>query len=361
MSVVNSIVRAVLFGIAADVLIKGSIISTRYFRRNEGSTDYATIPEVTLAGDQKWEFDVLTTEANTRVFISGSEAGDRWYLGIQNGKLLIGNGTDRIIGADTIGDGIFHSIIWEVSGGIVTAKVDGVIQYSSTLLATLPYSISNLMASESGGTIASGILANLKIYDNGTLVRDYPLNDNSNILANRAASLGQELVVNGDFSDGIAGWSSYNSVSSVSNGVLTVDDSDDAGTNSGVFKSVELIEGVDYVLSYDLISVTTGIFIGLNGASSGAGSWLIANDARTGVREMIFTAANNSNLLVAVGGTGNLELESISIRRADGYGTIINGNADDWGLFDRQANGDWKGNGLAVPPWDSVDQVLVTA
>ena len=71
--------------------------------------------------------------------------------------------------------------------------------------------------------------------------------------------------------------------------------------------------------------------------------------------------ASRIQIVATSGGVVELEKSSISFKQADGYGTIINGNANDWGLFDKQANGDWKGNGLAVPPWDSVDQVLVTA
>jgi len=348
-----------------EVLNNQQSYFNRYFRRNEGSTDYATIPEITLSGDFVIEFDALWSENTLNRVLIGDSHTSAYYFAVNEVDFEVwisGVKHEFPHNASSNSKNVFHSIKYVLSGAVLELFVDSVSLGTNTIT---PYVGTNSFRLYSSNSISNanlnGILANLKIYDNGTLVRDYPLNDNSNILANRAASLGAELVVNGDFSDGIAGWSSYNSVSSVSNGVLTVDDSGDAGTNSGVFKSVELIEGVDYVLSYDLISVTTGIFIGLNGTSSGVGSWLIANDARTGVREMIFTAANNSNLLVAVGGTGNLELASISIRQADGYGTIINGNAADWGLFDKQANGDWKGNGLAVPPWDSVDQVLVTA
>ena len=42
-------------------------------------------------------------------------------------------------------------------------------------------------------------------------------------------------------------------------------------------------------------------------------------------------------------------------------GAIINGNDEDKGLFKKLPNGDWNGSNLDVPPWDSVDQVLVTA
>lgn len=41
-------------------------------------------------------------------------------------------------------------------------------------------------------------------------------------------------------------------------------------------------------------------------------------------------------------------------------GTVLNGNADDWGLFTDQYTL-WKGQDLTVPPWVSVDQELIKA
>ena len=41
-------------------------------------------------------------------------------------------------------------------------------------------------------------------------------------------------------------------------------------------------------------------------------------------------------------------------------GTVINGNADDWGLF-KETPTSWEGQNLNVPPWDSVDQELIKA
>ncbi|MEH6451270.1 MAG: hypothetical protein V7765_21595 [Oleispira sp.] len=41
-------------------------------------------------------------------------------------------------------------------------------------------------------------------------------------------------------------------------------------------------------------------------------------------------------------------------------GTVVNGNADDWGLFKENPTS-WEGQNLNVPPWDSVDQELIKA
>lgn len=43
-------------------------------------------------------------------------------------------------------------------------------------------------------------------------------------------------------------------------------------------------------------------------------------------------------------------------------GVVINPSPDDWGLFQEvERQGNWQGSNLEVPPWDSVNQILVVA
>jgi len=216
-----------------EVLNNQQSYFNRYFRRNVGDDDYATIPEVTLAGDFVIEFDFLSAAVSVNQNI------------INFGDFLIRIQADTQInvwGSVDFSPAVF--VVPELGAQIHNIRIFGNTNSTSITL----YLDGVLIGTADGGsapvfsgswllfrwvnTHFKGILANLKIYDNGTLVRNYPLNDNSNTIR-------------------------------------------------------DLANGQD--------------------------------------------------------------------------GTFINGNADDWGLFDRQVSGDWKGNGLAVPPWDSVDQVLVTA
>jgi len=43
------------------LMMVGRGIHARYFRRNEGTTDFATIPEITLTGDFEIEFELSSS------------------------------------------------------------------------------------------------------------------------------------------------------------------------------------------------------------------------------------------------------------------------------------------------------------
>ena len=300
-----------------------SNINTRYYRRNEGTTDYATTPEVTLAGDQRWEFDLLTTiSSGVGVVFSGQSSVDRWYIAVENGKPLIGNGVDRVAGGLTVNDGLFHRWVFEVVSNTLTVTVDGLTQYSDAVKATLPKSVRNLMADEAGSFILSGILANLKIYDNGTLIRDYPLDDNSDILRNRATVLGGELY-------GEAG-----QLQSAASGAQSL--------GTGIFA----VANTDYI-----VRVVYENIVGNASLRTGVGVNESLGPVITGSGESVFIlSALDSSEFEFIGRFGGVTsgVVTTSIRQADGYGTVINGNADDWGLFQEQATGEWLGQELVT-------------
>ena len=217
---------------------------SRYFRRNEGTTDYASIPEVVLSGDFDIEFDLLTDtqQQSTCLALYTSDTSEYMYIQVlSSGKIKIStSGFTPGNGLISVNNGVINKIKVVLSGSQFSVFVNGLIDYSvnhtnpskmgktySVLINAAKQSLSS-----SNFDYLAGIIANLKIYDAGTLVRDYPL--------------------------------------------------DEPKGTSVVYDNV---------------------------------------------------AGNN--------------------------GTIINGNDEDKGLFTKQANGDWKGSVLDVPPWDSVDQILV--
>ena len=309
-------------------------LEQRYFRRNEGSTDYATIPEVTLAGDFVIEFDVLVTGDGDRILGTSSVVDGRFFA-----RLVEGSGSEIQIGVigsfaesiqtpiGFISQNVLSKISISRTGTSVTIRniTNGEVFTDSDFTST-PFVISKAFGHLSNNM--QGILANLKIYDNGTLIRDYPLNDNSNILANRAASLGAELFVspivgsewtdNGDGSYTLQGAGTYNELRIpviADKEYLISFDVDERVINSLSVRSYNVMQTFNTTGSYAFVGTPTSAFISL-------------------------TRVHNSSV--------DLTVSNISIRRADGYGTIINGNADDWGLFDKQADGDWLGQELVV-------------
>jgi len=209
MSVVNSIIRAVLFGITADVLIKCGLISTRYFRRNKGSTDYATIPDVTLAGDFVIEGSFLTSNSGSAgTFVGGTTISTAEVLLdiLTDGKVRFvvysssGSFAGLIQSAVGFNDGRLHTFKATMNGKSAELFVDGVSVGTGNYSSYDFVNTSRLCVRSNNTNPFNGILANLKIYDNGTLVRDYPINDNSNTI--RDLANGQDgTIINGNADD----------------------------------------------------------------------------------------------------------------------------------------------------------------
>jgi len=277
-----------------------SNINTRYYRRNEGTTDYATIPEVALAGHFVIEFDLLVTSfaGGVKVMDGGTDGGaDRLDVNI------------TALGVFDVRD-YFKSYVNGVAGATVVLnqlnKIRIVRDATDANQSTRFLDILLARVNNTGNNLP-GILANLKIWDNGTLIRDYPLDDNSDILRNRATVLGAEL---------------WNGVS-------------DFPADTNVTAATGTTAGASYLTTISGLSGGEDFrFSGQSGFES------------VGNGVFVLTAPGSSMQFRSIGVPESGV--TISIRQADGYGTVINGNASDWGLFQQQATGEWLGQELLV-------------
>lgn len=161
---------------------------TRYFRRNLGTTDYAQFAApITLAGSVVIEFDVLITGASIQYFFDDVDATGRCYAYYDHGagdiKTSIAGATISVDGGgNSIGnDGVLHrvSIAGEAAGQVIAMLYDNNSQ-SFTL---------------------EGILANLKIWDSGTLITDCPIDEPSGATIIDKASGNNATIINGLDSD----------------------------------------------------------------------------------------------------------------------------------------------------------------
>jgi len=292
---------------------------SRYYRRNEATTDYATIPEVTLAGDFVIEFDVLSDNDDNAYMILGNNGGTQNCIFITNNDISVrdNSGSTVFSNGDYLQPLEVHSVKITKIDGVVEIFIDGVSRGGGA--SSSSYIFNMLYTRQAGVFILPGILANLKIWDNGTLIRDYPLDDNSDILRNRATVLGGEL---------------WNGVDAVA-----------VGTEEVVATT---IVGVDYLVT------VSGLTSGEDLRYAGAG-WLPLQD---GV-PFVITATSTAFILREF--SESQSDITISIRRADGYGTVISGNADDWGLFQQQVTGEWLGQELLSQPFNPADWVVANA
>jgi hypothetical protein len=303
---------------------------TRYLRRNEGSTDYATIPTVTLSGDFVVEFDALADDADVAGALVGYGANTNNNVFISGRDISIrDNNSDTVFTTgDAFSSSIFNHVMIQKVGANVNITINGVLSGSGTSSGSF---ITDQLCSRQNGALSfSGILANLRIYDNGTLIRDYPLNDNSNILANRATVLGDELLALGNPPN--AAWSVDYNTGNVSK----------TAVNSDNFDIAEVIMGRTYLLSVKKVSLGAGSPNVRINSTQVIFPFLNSTQADGETFEFLFTASVSG--LLGLNGSGAIfEVTNLSIKEADGYGLIVNGTADQWQVYQKQSTGEWLG------------------
>lgn len=317
--------------------------AVRYFRRNLGTDDYATVPTIALSGDIVIEFDVNAPAQDDNNTISFRNVSALNTLGLASGGDLLGNTKLRVFSnslpvvstATTMDvfDNVFHKIRFEYTLATTSFRVlvDGVEGISPR---TLGYNFTQtdvitLWRDVTTGDEMSGILANFKIYDDGVLVRDYPMNDNSTTLADLVAGedgtivngtsgqwglfqkqapgewLGQELVVNGGFDDGLNNWL-LDDVT-LANGRARID-----ATIDGVSSLRQLITtvGLSYRCSIGYVNNISGSNIKA-GLDNGANS--IGDDISAPITADVVSEVGEIRIF-RIDGTTITDVDSISVK-----------------------------------------------
>ena len=209
-------------------------IYDRYFRRNEGTTDYVSFPLYSTSTNCEISFDAYTDLSG--VFYGFGNSGNfnnRISIDV-NGGFGIRTSSDTnafIAPSGTIPANIFTSIRIRLIGTNLEVFVNDVSIGTNTVSGG-GFDINQLFRNDVNVN-GKGIIANFKITDNGVLVRDYPLDDNSSDLRELVSGqngtvingtadqwvpyleqltgewLGPELVVNGGFDSGTDNWTVF--------------------------------------------------------------------------------------------------------------------------------------------------------
>ena len=311
---------------------------TRYLRRNEATTDYGIIPTATLSGDFSGSIDFSSITATQSSIFTGSLTGvSSLVLDITVGgalRFFAFNSSGALQGIATVSgafnDGAIHTAYFSLVGTVASVSVDDGAASTAEWNSMGGVNIGNIYRTADGTRKFSGILANLKIYDAGVLVRDYPINDNSNILANKATVLGDELLNASDLDSNLS--------SSVVNQTYK-------------FESIAAFQRMLNVPSLSLIGKTFYVSVSAT-VSSGSATVIVGDSSRVfssneSAIYLVNPAANDYIRVNSGGGGFDGEL-TISIRQADGFGSIVNGTADQWQLYQKQPTGEWLGPELVV-------------
>lgn len=152
---------------------------TRWFRINEGTTDHANIPSVTLSGDWVIEFDCLASDALSANSIIGTTGTTNNSIFVSANNLSVRDSSGATVttsGAVFASNQINNCRIVKLSG-VIDIYINGVL--SGTGASTSSITLSQLYVRNTTNFPLSGIIANLSIVDAGTLVRLYPINESS--------------------------------------------------------------------------------------------------------------------------------------------------------------------------------------
>lgn len=217
--------------------------------------------------------------------------------------------------------------------------LDGRYQLILDVTDTTMY-VGTISATQGGGQYYDTKLHSVKkVTSYNTLVRQYDLDDNSDILRNRATVLGGELRQLGAAPDG--NWV----VDTVTGTVSKI------GVSSLNFSIAEIEANTTYVVAVRKLSHAIG---GPNlrvGGTQMLHPWLTIGSSQPDGGIVSYVVSSPIAGTLSMNGTNSVfEVDNISVRQADGYGTVINGNASDWGLFQQQATGEWLGQELVPQP-----------
>ncbi|MCP4832233.1 MAG: hypothetical protein GY886_08495 [Gammaproteobacteria bacterium] len=187
---------------------------TRYFALNE-TTRYATIPTLNISSrdDFAISVDVLLNarSGDSMIFASGSGYSIYCYAGSDGALYFNLDGAGLSLPASTIKEEILTAVLISRVGGAATLECNGV---AVTETATGAGSVGMLYKYDAGFEL-QGIIANLEISINGTPVRSYAIDDNSNTLVDSVGG-NDGAVINGidadwgEFKEIPEGWQGEN-------------------------------------------------------------------------------------------------------------------------------------------------------
>ncbi len=194
----------------------------------------------------------------------------------------------------------------------------------------------------------SGVYANVGLDNLSGDNRFYALDEDlstTSVIKNSLATLGSELVVNGDFSNGTTDWVPISSTNlSVVDGELRVEA---LGTFRSATQSFSTIIGKRYLFKADLSRLSGTGYIEAR-PTDGAGTNYLSFSQRAvnspiqNTLEYIITATDTvMDIYLQVNDNGSIGVfDNISVKQADGYGTAI--NIAESTLFTEVADG-WEG------------------
>lgn len=326
------------------------------FERNyttlDGVADYYTIPTVTLTGDFVLSTDVVINDISSIRAFAGlvSTSTNAWRL-LTSGSsdLRIGNYLITFTTSFTISGKLSNVGIRKEGNNFILFQDDVDLETITDATAGGNTFSFDSLGIRNGLNFFKDVISNVLIYDAGTLIRYYKIDEDfstTTVLKNSATTLGSEEVTNGDFSGGVTiGWTAITSALSVVDGKLRVEN------NAALYGKAEqvltTIIGMTYKLTITGYNGTGDAYVRAGHTTTATN--LLANTPINGTFTFLFTAITTTTYL-SINNSSNVsgiysEFDNISVKQADGYGEAISISSSE--LFTLEGN-DWLGSELIV-------------
>jgi len=320
----------------------GFIPQTRYFNFFDGVQEYVQLAQpVTLSGDYSISALVYKIPGqDVRVYGNSGGFTSRLLVNSDGSVNFRADNSGSQLGIDapagSIADNSLVSVEVTRAGSNGEIIVNG-LSVSSGTVGTGDCVI-NQLARQSTSVSDGSIIANVRITDNGTLIHNWAIDDNSNVIADSVNPLGSELIVNSNWTDGSTG---SGTASIDSGGVFTLTRTD-AGNVGRLDQVVATTPGETYLATVENL---TNSFAIRAGTTLGGAEDLDMIISSPGTVDVLFTATASTTYINVRSTTNNGTTtgRAVSVRQATGYGTLVNPSGG-WGLFDKQSDGDWLGS-----------------
>jgi len=151
----------------------------RYFRHNEGGTDYVSIPSITFSSNFWISFSFISYGSSFNMFM-GRQGFGAPYIGLtgsNNLELSTGGG---FISLGTAARNVINTVIISRIGGNIKGSINGIESPETADDTVINFDI--LCAYNNGLLPLDGILSNVSMGISGTEERNYPINDNGNTI-----------------------------------------------------------------------------------------------------------------------------------------------------------------------------------
>ena len=169
---------------------------TRYFRHNLGTIDYAQFSSsITLSGDFVIEIDMLVTSSNSKV-IMGRLANTSSAIFASAGSLSVRDDTGSTVSVSGISTNLFQSVKMQRIGSDVYITIDGTETLAGSLSGGFDFDVL-YRHSGGGSSIWSGVLANLKITEAGTLIHSWAIDESSGVTIFDSVGSNNATIANG--------------------------------------------------------------------------------------------------------------------------------------------------------------------